>query len=452
MSGLAAALGELSPETWERFLAGRRWFPAGARAVQLVGAADVAPGVALALLAVEAARPWTTQVLLVRREETGPEGQVPEDRILRVAGAEVVEASEAPAGFSALAPALRGGGRLVGAGARWTAEPVGRWPDGDGGARRIGGEQSNTAVVLGGVALVKLFRRVEVGEHPELELGRFLTARGFAYSPPLLAGLVVETAEGVAAAGSVHAYLPGRVDGWTHAIARGVEDMSREAERLGAATRALHEALAGATDGSLAPRAVVGVDRARWAAGLRATAAGALARLRERRDRLRPEVLGRVDCLGDCSEALLADAEAQLLAASGVKIRIHGDYHLGQVLFDPVAGGWTILDFEGEPSRALAERAQRQLPLRDVAGMLRSFAYAALVGGGGEAWERAVAAAFLAGYDDAAAAGSPLPPARTSPLLHACVVERMFYELAYELDYRPDHVWIPLAGLLAAVR
>ncbi len=439
----AAALFGLSSGTWLELLAGRRWFPARADGARLVGAAPVGEAAALALLAVDGPRPWVCQALLVEAGER--EGHGEEDRSLRVGGRRVVEADDAPGAFAALAPLLRAGGAVAGPGATWTASPTGAaWPAGGDGARRVGGEQTNTAVVLGEAGLFKLLRRVEVGPHPELELGRLLTARGFPHVPPLLTALTVETADGVAAAGSVHAYLPGRIDGWTRAIGQGAEDMSREAASLGAATRALHEALASDR------RPVREADGARWAAALRATAAGALGRLAERREllALRDRAAARrVEARG---AALVAEAEARLRAASGVKTPIHGDYHLGQVLLDPRDGGWTIHDFEGEPSRPLVERGRRQLPLRDVAGMLRSIAYAALVGGGGEAWERAVSAAFLAGYDGAAPAGSALPPAQGSPLLAACVVWRAFYELGYELDYRPEHAWIPLAGLATA--
>lgn len=451
-------LGGLSSETWLEFLSGRRWFPAGAEAVRVLAVAPVAPEAALVLLAVGAERPWTCQLLLtVMSEEAGDDGHDHEDMprtLLRAGGVAVVEAADAPAAFAALAPALRDGGDLGGRGGRWTAEPVaGGFTGAAGEVRRIGGEQSNTAVVFAGAALFKLFRRVEAGRHPELEIGRHLTAQKFPYSPPLLAALTVETPEGPAAAGVLHAFLPGRIDGWTHALGRAAVELAPEAERLGAATRALHEVLAaGDLPEGLASRAVVAADRERWAEGVRATAAGALAQLMERRTQLplRAQALAK-DVLAR-SGPLVAAAEKRLRAAAGVQIRIHGDYHLGQVLFDPTAGGWTILDFEGEPSRPLAERSLRQLPLRDVAGMLRSFGYAAEAGGHGEAWERAVCAAFLAGYDGAAAAGSPLPPAQDSPLLQACVVERAFYELSYELDYRPDHAWIPLSAIVALAR
>ncbi|MCY1010055.1 phosphotransferase [Nannocystis pusilla] len=252
----------------------------------------------------------------------------------------------------------------------------------------------------------------------------------------------------MAAAGVLHAFLPGRVDGWTYAL--GCADMTGPARALGAATRALHEALATDDEASgMATRAVVAADRARWVAGLRQTAAAALGRLANRYRGLPTEIRALAEVAASRSEALLADAEERLRTAAGVQIRIHGDYHLGQCLYDPTAGQWAILDFEGEPTRPLAERSLRQLPQRDVAGMLRSFAYAGMVGKGGRAWEEATSAAFLAGYDAAAKPGSQLPAAQASPLLRACVIERSYHELAYELDYRPDFAWVPLQSLVA---
>lgn len=450
-----AVLAGLSSETWLEFLGRRRWFPAGARAVRLIGAAPVGPDAALCLLAVAAERPWMTQVLVrCMPQETCSEGHVVKD-ILLPEGLALVEAGDAPEVFAALAPGLRAGADYPGLGARWTARACGAatsapWAE-NRRMRVIGTDQSNTAVVFGEAAIFKLYRRVEVGPHPEVELGRFLTARGFPFAPPLLAELSVETAGGRVAAGVVHAYLPGRVDGWSYALGRA--DMSAEARALGAATRALHEALAsGDTDSRLTAQAIADADRERWVRALRSTAAVALERLAPCRPDLPAQAQALADVVASASESLLAEAEARLRAAAGVQIRIHGDYHLGQVLFDMSTKAWSILDFEGEPTRPLAERCLPQLPQRDVAGMLRSFAYAATVGGGGPAWECATAAAFLDGYDAAALPGSPLTPARASPLLRACVLERTFHELAYELDYRPQHAWIPLESLAAQVR
>jgi predicted trehalose synthase len=450
-------LAGVSPEAWLQFLEGRRWFPTGATSARLVAAAPLAPDVALALVAVGAARPWVCQLLLVAQdmsEWTGSGEQVRKDRpraLVQHGEVAVIEACDAPQAFSALAPALRGGVSLGGQGARWAAEAVAGGFAGEAGeVVRIGGEQSNTAVVFAGAALFKLFRKIEAGKHPELEIGRHLTAKKFPHSPPLLAALTVETDEGPATAGVLHAYLSGQIDGWAHAIGRTAVEMAPEAQRLGAATRAMHEVLAtGDLPDELTPHAVIEADRERWAEGLRATAAGALGRLAERRSRLSPRAQRHAEELLARSGQVVAAAEEKLRAAAGVKIRVHGDYHLGQVLFDPTHGSWMILDFEGEPSRPLAERRLRQVPLRDVAGMLRSFGYAAQVGGHGEVWERTVCEAFLAGYDAAAAPGSPVPAAQGSPLLDACLIERAFYELSYELDYRPDNAWIPLAAILA---
>lgn len=450
MNALTGALAALTSEAWLGFLAGRRWFPAGARGARLLGVAAVGPSAALALVAVDAPRPYTAQVLLDMSDPPCPPEHPDPPRLLRLGpGRAAREAGDDPAAFSALVRALRDGGEFPGPDARWVAAPVGPgWRGPVAPARHASVETSNTSVVLGESALFKLFRRVEPGPHPEVELGRYLTARRFPHAPPLLAELRVETPAGPAAAGSLHAFLPGRVVGWALAVSRGREDMSKEASSLGAATRALHEALA-AADGDLAPRPIGPEDRARWAAGLRAQAEAALARTASAP---LPELRAQAREAAARARLLVADAEDRLRLAEGPRIRVHGDYHLGQVLFDPATRAWSILDFEGEPSRPLRERARRQHPLRDVAGMVRSFAYAAIVGGGGSTWEQATRAAFIAGYDGAAAPGSPLPLAGGSPLLRACVIERALYELAYELDYRPANAWIPLSAILSMAR
>ena len=153
--------------------------------------------------------------------------------------------------------------------------------------------------------------------------------------------------------------------------------------------------------------------------------------------------------VGDVAELLGATAH---LTSGGQAIRQHGDYHLGQVLW--TGDDWLVLDFEGEPARPLAERRRKGTPLRDVAGMLRSFAYAAETSrAGGEAssaaWEDAARAAFLDGYDSAI--DQSLLPARGEArerLLAACELEKALYELRYELDNRPDWVHVPVAGIL----
>ena len=244
--------------------------------------------------------------------------------------------------------------------------------------------------------------------------------------------------------------------------------------RLGVATRALHDALAAVRDDDFAPQRATSTDVRRWvdAAGAAFDAAlsavtpsdgapeaaaftdarAALETLAERRAELR----ARLEAFG----ASVGDDAGQL-------IRHHGDYHLGQVLVG-TDGRYAIIDFEGEPARPLAERRARHSALRDVAGMLRSFGYAAaaaaLEGGAfaakhgprAAAWERAARQAFLAGYFGGAAGdGSgradylPASRAHADALLRVFELEKLFYELRYEVRNRPDWLPIPLRGLTA---
>jgi maltokinase len=143
-------------------------------------------------------------------------------------------------------------------------------------------------------------------------------------------------------------------------------------------------------------------------------------------------------------------------SAGGRLIRHHGDYHLGQTLLEP--DGWVILDFEGEPARSLPERRRKRSPLRDVAGMLRSFAYAASgmeLMRGREAppgWEKAARGAFLAGYlDTVEPALLPAGEAAISKLLSVYELEKAVYELRYELNNRPDWVAIPVAAIVRLI-
>jgi maltose alpha-D-glucosyltransferase/alpha-amylase len=208
-----------------------------------------------------------------------------------------------------------------------------------------------------------------------------------------------------------------------------------------------------ADDPDFAPEPVTREDVARWAADIRRDAEAAI----------RPGAAGEAPGPGGAGPAGIARAVDALGALIGtVKIRSHGDYHLGQVLKTP--DGFAIIDFEGEPARPLAERRARQAALRDVAGMLRSLDYAAHAVAFGlpdaeraaalgalTAWEEDARGAFLAGYREAVA-GSPAPlvPSSEGALLGACgafELEKACYELRYERDNRPDWVAIPLAGI-----
>jgi maltose alpha-D-glucosyltransferase/alpha-amylase len=336
-------------------------------------------------------------------------------------------------------------------------------------------EQSNSSVVIDREAILKLYRRLEPGIHPDVEVTRFLTIeRKFVNVPVLLGTIRFEDSSGggVTIAGMLQEYVQGAVDGWSYALARlnesdrAVADETQstlpfveEAGQLGAVTRAMHEVLASGAPGSdFDMRPATSDDVRRWARGateMIEKASASLERaLKEKRlpkDRI-PEaeaIVARresyVGVTGEIIDGIGSDA--------GANTRTHGDYHLGQVLRS-AAAQFLVIDFEGEPLRSLAERRARHSPLRDVAGMLRSFAYVAAAGGrrqgAGDAWEDSVREAFLNGYfADEKGRGALLPRSESNAmrLLSLFEAEKIFYELQYELDHRPDWVWIPLRGI-----
>jgi len=323
------------------------------------------------------------------------------------------------------------------------------------------GEQSNTSIVFGERAILKIYRRLEPGPHPEVETCEFLARVGFRGTPPLLGVLRLRTAAGdEIVAGMLQAFVPRAADGWRHVLAALGEragrcddpgTLEREIEDLGRLTARLHAALASDPDDpEFAPRPTQDADLRRWRAAADARLSAALARLAAHElapgaAPFTPEVAALARDLVGRASALRGRLAAPLdPAALGPQIRHHGDYHLGQVLRG--ADGWHIIDFEGEPARPLHERRARNHPLRDVAGMLRSFAYAAAVasppGAPAADGERGLRTAFLRGYDPALADD----PQRLG-LLTLFEAERLFYELLYELGSRPDWAWIPLRGL-----
>jgi maltose alpha-D-glucosyltransferase / alpha-amylase len=240
------------------------------------------------------------------------------------------------------------------------------------------------------------------------------------------------------------------------------------AATLGRRTAELHAALGAETDDpSFAPEPLRAGDLARLATELRAHAEGVFDRLKESLSQLPDDAMEHAGwALGRRRQLL--DRFAALDRASnsgGARIRVHGDYHLGQVL--RVMNDFIILDFEGEPARTLAERRAKHSPLKDVAGMLRSFNYAAGAGllaytarrpddpvrleSWARLWERATAAAFLRAYRHSAGPTVILPPDEVvfQTLLDAFLLDKALYELAYELNNRPAWVRIPLRGILS---
>jgi maltose alpha-D-glucosyltransferase/alpha-amylase len=312
-------------------------------------------------------------------------------------------------------------------------------------------EQSNTSIVIGEAAILKLYRKLEYGIQPDVEVARFLTRdRAFPHVPALLGSIRFEDPRGVSVAGMLQELVPGAVDGWRYALEASRRffetdetrhPFSDDAHTLGEMTRALHEALASGDQGSeFDTRAATRADVAAWTRAAIRMIDGAGVADRQRHAQRVERIAG------------------QISDDAGAMARTHGDYHLGQVLRSK-SNQFLAIDFEGEPARPLSERRQRQSPLRDVAGMLRSFAYAAAVGAGSgkdsralaraDAWERGAREAFLRGYFKAQKGASLLPRSteNTRRLIALFETEKVFYELRYELDHRPDWVWIPQRGI-----
>ena len=315
--------------------------------------------------------------------------------------------------------------------------------------RPVGVEQSNSSVVFGDELILKAFRRVEPGVNPELELLRFLTERGFPNIASLAGWYEYEGRLLDATLGILQEYLAGARDGWELTLERLASDpegLLGDLRSLGAVTGDLHSALG--SEGS-DPAFVAEEPSTESLALLTADIDEQIERVFV--DLPDIEALAPIQGRGQDVHELLQHLSH--LNVAGRVIRTHGDLHLGQTMLSE--RGWVILDFEGEPARPLHERRRKRPPLRDVAGMLRSFSYAAagarLLRGVEvpEDWEPQARATFLEGYYDRVEP-SLLPPgeAPTRQLLAVFELEKAVYELRYELNNRPDWVSIPVAGIL----
>jgi predicted trehalose synthase len=315
--------------------------------------------------------------------------------------------------------------------------------------RSLGVEQSNSSVVLDELHVLKLYRRLEAGPNPELELLRALAARRFPNAPRLEGALETEGPPLETALASVTALVPSLGGGWELTLDSLGDDSSwlpDRAWRLGEVTAALHSALANDADPAFAPEEPSAESLGLLAAAIDEEIASTFASLPE--DDALGAVAHRAEDLRDLVQELAA------AGAAGLSIRTHGDYHLGQVLWT-AAGDWVVIDFEGEPARSLPERRRRRSPLRDLAGMTRSFAYAAdasvLMNAvePPEGWLERCRGSFIDGYLSAADERF-LPPSRSGfdRLLGLFELEKLVYELRYEARNRPAWASIPVVGLL----
>jgi maltokinase len=314
-------------------------------------------------------------------------------------------------------------------------------------ARPIGAEQSNTSIVFDEELILKAFRRLEAGINPELELLRFLTEHGFK-NVAALSGWYAYTGGAMSTTlGILQQFVSGGRDGWELALEEIVDAPQRfldRLRRLGEVTGEMHTVLGSdASDPNFCPETpsveslgllTATVDEQIEQIFLALPETEAVEPIAGRGEEVREQL------------RLLTHA-----GSTGKIIRTHGDFHLGQTLSDD---DWVILDFEGEPARSLPERRRKRSALRDVAGMLRSFAYvvsATEILRGATAptgWEDDARESFLAGYFETVDPDL-LPSGQEAirRLLQVFELEKAVYELRYELDNRPDWVRIPVAGI-----
>ncbi len=456
----AVAAGELSfldQQALSEWIVAQRWFASKTREVSQIDVVDSVPlrteSPLIVLCLVEARFPAGThetyQVPLGFRPVS--EGWT-ERVILETDGWTVYDALADPAAGRELLHAMRANSEFqVGQDEfifRW-APSAGSGLGGTVDVRPVGVEQSNSSIVFGDELIMKAFRKIEPGVNPELELLRFLTDHGFPHIASLAGWYEVEGRLIDATLGILQEFLVGAHDGWELALDELASDPDRLLDRL--------EAL-GIVIGEL--HTVLGSDDSDPAFAPDEPSVEALsiltANVDEQIERVfldLPETEATAPLRGrgqDVREKLNAMSHVN---AGGRVIRTHGDLHLGQTMLSE--RGWVVLDFEGEPARPLPERRLKRSPLRDVAGMLRSFSY---VTAGGqllrgveapEGWEGQARERFLAGYYSAVDS-SLLPPGQqaTDQLLAVFELEKAVYELRYELNNRPDWVAIPVAGIL----
>jgi maltose alpha-D-glucosyltransferase/alpha-amylase len=385
----------------------------------------------------------------------------------------------------------------------------------DAACRALGAEQSNTSIVYDNKFFLKLYRKVEEGENPDIELTRFLSEKaGYPNVPPFAGQIEYRPAGGgaVQVIGMMQHWVASEGDAWTLTIDANTRYFERvlaarpilgelahptsprllendiltapaaiqeliggiypsRAEQLGTRTAEMHLALTGAAaadDPALAPEPFSMLYQRSLLQSISTLTRRVFTSARKKFATLPASVQPRATRLLD-SQKVITDLLERALKGriSAMKSRIHGDYHLGQVLF--TGKDFAIIDFEGEPARSLGERKLKRSPLADVAGMLRSFHYAissaliknvtslpedeAWLRGWAECWYAYVAGSFLRAYLTKVAQGTfvPAAPREFEQLLQVFLLEKAVYEVGYELNNRPDWIEIPIRGVLQII-
>jgi trehalose synthase-fused probable maltokinase len=441
MTGIADALESIDLDALTDWVTGQRWFSAKSREVHVEVRTTVPicddPGVGL--LIAEARTPAGTHELF----------QLVVGMVDGRLDFDVLDQADRAA---ALADLLRQGG-TAGDGDHTVSF---RWADGapaigdPPAVRSLKAEQSNSSVVIDDTVILKVFRHLEPGENPELEMLEFLSSHGFENAPSLvgsysLHGDLIDATLGVA-----QEFLGTAVDGWdmVQAALRDAttDDIAVRLVALGEVVGEMHSALGSdASDPDFAPEEATDEALPIFMATVDEEIEQVFSKLPEHE--VFAPILGRGDDLRDRLRRMSQGGSI------GRLIRHHGDLHLGQTMWEQSETRWTILDFEGEPSRPLRERRRKRSPLRDVAGMLRSFAYAASAAERAgttlpDGWELSARSAFLQGYRSSVEPSLlPAGEAAFTQVLAIFELEKAVYELRYEIDNRPDWAAIPVAGI-----
>jgi len=524
------ALTQLETEMLPRFLPAQRWFGGKERRIRGVRLLDalrliegVSPAWMVLLEVTYTGRPTVTETynlplaIATGRAASRIATATPESIVAYVEGAPgrgvLYDATHSEAATLAIVEAIGSGRSVRGSGGTLRPQPTGAYRELNDAleehpaVERMSAEQSNTSVRIGGQLMLKVIRRTEPGVNPEIEVGRHLTRRRFARAPRLAGSVEYAPRDGSAATALVtlHEFVWSQADGWRfslselqryleHAAAWGevpppstagllapdpwdergeapmMESMYIDAAQvLGVRTAELHRALAEAgADAAFTPEPLAREDIELVAQRIEARLQKVTPALKRLLPDLDPEAAAAASAILEARGIRRRLARLARGTPDGLKIRVHGDYHLGQVLW--VRQDFYITDFEGEVGLPIEVRRSKASPLTDVAGMLRSFEYAALFALREYAarmpdteavsarlkpwvqrWSVRAGTAFLDAYLEGVQEAGLLPadPLQQRRLLDLHLLDKALHELEYELGHRPDWVTVPLHGVAA---